>query len=62
MQKSLDDMTRGERGRGTCAWCRPTSDKGLVVQGMVILGHCRLFGRDAYDQDCDMCPEWRPRR
>lgn len=61
-QISLDDLQRGHGSRGLCRWCRVTRDKGMEADGMVILGHCELFGRDAYDRDCDTCPQWRPRR
>lgn len=60
-QLHLDDLDRGQPSRGRCLHCRPSPSTGIRVSGgeLVILGHCELYGRDAYDRDCETCPMWR---
>lgn len=59
-QLTMDDLDRGQPSRGRCTHCAVSSSTGTrLPEGLVILGRCTLLGRDAYDRDCDTCPNWR---
>lgn len=63
IQSTLDPPAPASSQRRPCRHLRSTMHSGIVVgEGLRILGRCTLLGRDAYDRDCDTCPQWRETR
>ena len=60
VQATLDPPAPASSVRGPCRHLRSTVYADVLPdEGLRILGHCALLGRDAYDRDCETCPEWR---